>query len=175
MNKINQYIVENIKPNVEVGKEPTLDDEEARVLFDKSDVISENYVFWKKSKQIRITKAFENTNNPIDELNYFLEKILITSVPVKISVSVDFFGLWNSSDDKPDLGFVWASKPTSLIKDFDANTREEIDKIKNSFHIDFLYEDWVNTHLETILCQNSKVHAHCITNALIILSLAEFG
>ena len=174
---INRYIQKVIKPNIKEGKTPLLDDDEAEVLMDKYNVLSEKYVHWKKSKQIVITKAFKE-ENPIPELLDFLENILNTSIPIEFSVSIDFFGLWNSAAlyDQPELGFVWASKATSMVQDFEVTTREDIDKLKGIFSVDlpYLYEQWVDTHLETVFCQNSKIHAHRITNALIFLQIDDF-
>ena len=133
--------------------------------------------FGKKTKQIVITKSFKLLN-PIPELVDFLENILNTSIPISIKVSIDFFGFWRSGKFYEDqlLFFVWASKATSMVSQQPANSRQEINKIKDKFNISlqFLYEDWVNTHLENAFCESSKVHADRITNALIFLEISDF-
>ena len=174
---INRYIEKVIKPNIKEGKTPLLDDEEAKVLADKMVLLSEKFVHWKKSGQIVITKAFKE-DNPIPELLDFLENIFNTDLPIDIVVWIDFFGIWNSAAlyEEPELGFVWASKATSMVKAFEVNTREDIDKLKNQFdELPYLYEQWVETHLETVFCQNSKLNAHRITNALIFLEIEDVG
>ena len=177
MENFNKYIDQNIKPNIKVGTEPDLNEEEFEAMKYKEDVIREKFVFWKKSKQIVITKAFKN-RNPLPELVEFLEKILYRSIPIDITIWIDFFGLWRSGrrfEEDSSLGFVWASKATSMIKDFDANSHAEINDLKDLLNTDMqhLFEQWVETHLETVFCQSSKVHAERITNALIFLEIED--
>ena len=131
MEKFIRYVEEVISPNIKQNKEPLLTNEEAQVLKDKSDLIMEKFVVWKKSKQILITKSFEEYYF-LPELVEFLETILVRSIPIRIFVSIDFFGIWRDGNvDEKYMQFVWASKATSMIKNMPANSRKEIDNIKN--------------------------------------------
>ena len=63
------------------------------------------------------------------------------------------------------------SKATAVYNDYPVNSKSDIKILINDLNIDLnlLYEKWVATHLESVFCENSKLHAYRITNALIFL------
>ena len=138
-------------------------------------MVSEKYVIWKKSQQILLTIVLDDS--PQIQLQDLIQKLGQTTLPIDLYMSFDFYGFWRGGMPNEKLSFVWPSKETSFIHEFFVSDYNDLVELKDQFDTDLehIYEQQIDSHLETRFCMNSDVRPDRIISASIVIGVEEMN